>query len=201
MLFSADLPNSQQIFIHGFISVDGQKISKSLGNAVDPYILISKYGTDALRYYLLREIPSYADGDFSEHRFKELYNADLANGLGNLVARVAKLSNTLQVTSDELRYKDILSNEQQKALEEFRFNDAIAGIWDIVKTTNKFIDENAPWKLSGKHLETVLLKTIGNIQMIATLLQPFLPDTAEKILTQFKGPAIVSQPPLFPRLN
>jgi len=200
-LLSANLKLPKTIFIHGYFTVDGQKMSKTVGNVIDPFELIKKYGADPLRYYFLREIPPFADGDFSERRFKELYNADLANGLGNLVARVAKLATELRVKSYELRYQDVISANFTKAMEEFRFNDALAHVWEIVKETDKYIDENAPWKLEGKQLENVLVKAIGNIRTIATLLAPFLPETSQKILTQFKGPTIQSQPPLFPRIQ
>lgn len=201
MLLSAGLPNSKQIFIHGFISVDGQKISKSLGNVVDPYELVSKYGTDALRYYLLREIPAYDDGDFSERRFKELYNADLANGLGNLVARVAKLASSVQLDAPKKAFADVAQADYCNAMDEFRFHDALAIIWDKIKTTDQFVSDKQPWKLTGDALGEVLTFAIAEIVEVATLLQPFLPETAEKILTQFKGPTIESQPPLFPRLT
>ena len=194
MLFSAGLAPSKQIFIHGFISVDGQKISKSLGNTIDPYALIKKYGTDALRYYLLREIPAYDDGDFSERRFKELYNADLANGLGNLVARVAKLAENTQYAIHNTQFKEI------KELDEFRFNDSISSIWETIKTTDQYINDKKPWTLSGEELKKILEPAIQNIRTIATQLQPFLPETAEKILKQFAGPAITTQPSLFPRI-
>src|SRR3989338_5808709 len=92
MLMSARLPNSKQIFIHGFITADGQKMSKSLGNVVNPFDLIKKYGVDAVRYYLLREIPSTDDGDYSEKRMNEVYSSDLANELGNLVMRITTLA-------------------------------------------------------------------------------------------------------------
>lgn len=207
-LLSAKLKLPKTIFVHGYITVEGQKMSKTVGNVIDPNELIQKYGVDGLRYYLLREIPSYDDGDFSERRFKELYNADLANGLGNLVARVAKLATELRVKpclpagrSYEVRFKDVMNNEYLNALEEYRFSDALAGIWDIVKETDKYIDENAPWKLEGKPLEDVLIKAIENIRTIAVLLQPFLPESAGKILAQVKGPTIQSQPPLFPRIQ
>jgi len=207
-LLSAKLKLPKTIFVHGYITVEGQKMSKTVGNVIDPNELIQKYGVDGLRYYLLREIPSYDDGDFSERRFKELYNADLANGLGNLVARVAKLATELRVKpclpagrSYEVRFKDVMNNEYLNALEEYRFSDALAGIWDIVKETDKYIDENAPWKLEGKPLEDVLIKAIENIRTIAVLLQPFLPESAGKILAQVNGPTIQSQPPLFPRIQ
>ena len=200
-LLSAGLKLPKTIFMHGYITVEGQKMSKTVGNVINPNELIQKYGTDALRYYLLREIPSYDDGDFSERRFKELYNADLANGLGNLVARVSKLSNQLQVTSYKLQVKKINSEKYKNALEEFRFSDALADIWKLVKETDKYIDENTPWKLEGKQLENVLVHAIDVIRTIANLLQPFLPKTSQKILTQFNGPTIQSQLPLFPRIQ
>ncbi len=201
MLMSAGLPNSKQVFIHGFITSDGQRMSKSLGNVVSPFDLVEKYGVDPVRYYLLREIPPYDDGDYSERRFKELYNADLANGLGNLVARVAKLA---EAAGSGLKAPQGLTpsfaGEYKKALEEYRFNEALAIVWEKVKTADKFINEKQPWKLSGDKLAKALEHSITQIFEIASLLQPFLPQTSEKILDQFKGPEIASQPPLFPRL-
>lgn len=197
MLMSAGLPNSKQIFIHGFITSEGQRMSKSLGNVVSPFDLVKKYGIDPVRYYLLREIPPYDDGDYSDRRFRELYNADLANGLGNLVARVAKLAENQKFSSKIVKFED----EYKQALDEFRFNDALAFIWTKVKQTDKFVNEKEPWKLNGDVLAGVLEKAINQIVEIATLLQPFLPQTAQKILEQFKGPTIISQPPLFPRLS
>lgn len=201
MLLSAGLPNTKQIFIHGFISVDGQKISKSLGNVVDPYDLISRFGTDALRYYLLREIPAYDDGNYSESRFKELYNADLANGLGNLVARVAKLATSVELDAPVKDFRNVAPADYQNALDQFRFHDALAILWDKIKTTDQFINEKQPWKLTGSALGEVLTFAIAEIVEIATLLQPFLPETAVKILTQFTGPTIKTQAPLFPRIQ
>lgn len=207
MLMSAGLPPSKQIFIHGFITSEGQKISKSLGNTVDPFLLVDKYGTDALRYYLLREIPSYNDGDFSEGRFKEIYNADLANNLGNLVARVAKLASTVHnlkiphLNHSNNTYYYSKNQNCQQALDEFRFNDALSFVWSKITSTNKEIDRQKPWELKGDILKKVLIPLINQIIEIANLLQPFLPATSEKILEQFKGPKIKSQPPLFPRIS
>jgi len=200
-LLSAKLQLPKTIFVHGYFTVNGQKMSKTLGNVIDPFELIKKYGADAIRYYFLREIPPFADGDFSERRFKELYNADLANGLGNLVARVARLSQSRQFPEIKQPQFRELTNEYILALEEYQFNDALSFIWSLIKSTDKFIDEKTPWKLSGSELEEVLIPAIKNIQIIAILLQPFLPETAEKILNQFKGPTITSQPPLFPRIT
>ncbi|MBI5448965.1 methionine--tRNA ligase [Candidatus Gottesmanbacteria bacterium] len=201
VLKSAGLPLPKQLFVHGYLTVDGQKMSKTVGNVVDPVEILGQFGTDAVRYYLAREIPSYGDGDYSVRRFKELYNADLANGLGNLIARVAKLACNLTFETEPLNFSDVNKNEYKKALEEYRFNDALVAIWEKVKTSDKYIDENEPWKLTGEKLHTVLGQAIQQIIEIATLLQSFLPDTSEKILQQFKGPTITSQPSLFPRLQ
>lgn len=200
MLMSAGLPTSKQIFIHGFITSAGQRMSKTAGNVVSPFDLVEKYGLDPVRYYLLREIPPYDDGDYSDRRFKELYNADLANGLGNLVARVAKLASTLNFQLSTFNFTDLNTGAYKKALEEYRFNDALAAVWEKVKAADKHIDDNEPWKLTGDALNKVLEHAINQIVEIATLLQPFLPDTAAKILVQFSEQPIQPQPPLFPRL-
>lgn len=209
MLFSAGLPPSKQIFIHGFISVNGQKISKSLGNTIDPYALVKKYGTDALRYYLLREIPAYDDGDFSERRFKELYNSDLANGLGNIVARVAKLAeiNKIPLNKVDRDHHNSLKDDIQPHIESFRFNEALSIIWGAISGSDRYINDKRPWKQSlsdeNQTLSNIVVTTsaIDQLLKIAEVLQPFLPETAEKILTQFAGPTITSQPPLFPRIQ
>jgi methionyl-tRNA synthetase len=209
MLMSAKLLPSKQIFIHGFITSEGKKISKSLGNSIDPFSLVSKYGTDALRYYLLREIPSYSDGDFSERRFKEIYNADLANGLGNLVARIAKLCEKSKLKfptssrSAGLRGTGKIENYQKyvSLMEQFKFNEVMEYIWDLIDKQNKYIDGKKPWKLTGDELEDVLIESVGKIREIAFLLQPFLPKTSDKITQQLKGPEIKSSELLFPRIK
>lgn len=199
MLMSARLPNSKQIFIHGFITSEGQKISKSLGNVVDPIELTQKYGTDAVRYYLLREIPPYSDGDYSENRFKELYNADLANGLGNLVARVARLCEKVTVSP----ISQIKTDDQfESFLNSFKFNDALEYLWKKVGESDKWVSDNEPWKITdAQKLTDVLQKAVDDIRYVAYHLQPFLPETAERILTQFSGEKIKSEAPLFPRIS
>jgi methionyl-tRNA synthetase len=201
ILKSAGLLLPKKLFVHGYVTVDGAKMSKTVGNVVDPFELISKYGTDALRYYFLREIPSTGDGDYSERRFKEIYNADLANGLGNLVARVAKLTERVTVTRHPREGGDpALSNEYLQLLKEYRFNEALELIWNRVKATDKWINDNEPWKIKDEQkLTAVLQKAVDDIRAVAFHLQPFLPDTAEKILTQFLGEKIKSSLPLFPR--
>lgn len=199
-LFSAKLPLPKALFVHGYLTVNGKKMSKTVGNVVDPVEFINKYGADALRYYLLREIPSYGDGDFSERRFKELYNADLANGLGNLVARVAKLAESISYQAPSIKFEKLNIGEYKKTLEEYRFHDALVFVWEKIKTADRSIDEKQPWNLSGEKLENVLSQAINQIVTIATLLEPFLPGTAQTIVQQFSGPEIKSRLPLFPRI-
>lgn len=200
ILESVSLPIPKTIFVHGYVNIGGQKISKSLGNVIDPFEQVEKYGTDAVRYYLLREIPSCGDGDYNEQRFKEIYNSDLANGLGNLVARVAKLCETANVHFNESIHRSF-DPKIAKFLEEFRFSDALETLWkDKVVPANKYIDENKPWELKGDPLKKVLEHVVKEVLEIAYNLKPFLPETAEKIEKQFKGPKIKSEAPLFPRL-
>jgi methionyl-tRNA synthetase len=199
-LLSAGLALPKSIFVHGYFTVNGQKMSKTTGNVIDPFELIKKYGADPLRYYLLREIPSTADGDFSERRFKELYNADLANGLGNLVARVAKLSEGAEFNTRVFDFKEPKGNKFHRALNEFRFNDALQEILLDIKASDQYFNEKKPWTLKGKELHDVIVVAVDSIRLIATQLQPFLPAASNIILEQFKGPTIASQPPLFPRI-
>lgn len=204
MLLSAGIPLPTMEFVHGYITSEGQKMSKSLGNVVDPFELVKTYGVDAVRYYLLREIPAYADGDYSERRFKEVYNADLANGLGNLVARVARLADGKIVDADHYDHRYYLSEKGYtpyfEALDEFRFNDALVFIWEKITVANQLVDKSQPWKLHGKELDKVLEELVTQIGSITFLLKPFLPTMAEKVEKQFKG-KIKSQPPLFPRIK
>lgn len=207
MLMSAGLQSSKQIFIHGFMTVDGQKISKSLGNTIDPIAFAEKYGTDTLRYYLLAKIHPWEDSDFSWEKFKQSYNADLANGLGNLVARVAKLCETIDYTHDgkTQSVEEVLKKhkEVQTTLEAYRFNESLEILWQKITLVDRYINDEKPWVLIKSDLEKakkVLAHCVDEIQEIALLLQPFLPETATKIQEQFKGPKIVSKESLFPRL-
>lgn len=226
ILRSAGLPWPKSLFIHGYLTVNGQKMSKTIGNVVDPQGIISKYGKDALRYYLLREIPSHGDGDFSESRFKELYNADLANGLGNLVARVAKLAEGLSFKPNPTTEKIIaeipttsgrIPTPQAKAINSYNFDEALGLLWGDIKVVDEYLNDylhlpltvrdadqyinnEAPWKLEPEKRQQIIQVAVDAIRYLATQLQPFLPETAGKILKQFAGPKIKSEKPLFPRL-
>ncbi len=196
-LLSAKLSLPKSIFVHGYFTVNGQKMSKTLGNVIDPNELIEKYGSDALRYYLLSQIPSTEDGDFSEEKLKTVYNADLANGLGNLVSRVARLSETNGQTAQNISQS--FNPAIIELLNEYKFNEALDYIWNEVREADKFVNEKKPWEQTGKELSETLSVLIEKIQTIAFNLQPFIPETAEKILKQFSG-NIKSGEPLFPRI-
>ncbi len=196
-LLSAKLALPKKLFVHDYITIDGQKMSKTLGNIIDPLEVINKYGVDALRYYLLSKVSPFTDGDYSNIKMLEAYNADLANGLGNLVARIAKLAE--KINFEVKQTTEIFDPLVKEKLEEFKFNEALAAIWADIAALDKKINETEPWKLEAKQLEEFLSVSTVKIRSIALSLKPFLPETAEKILKQFSG-QIKSQAPLFPRI-
>jgi len=198
-LLSAGLELPKELFVHGYFTVDGQKMSKTLGNVIDPLEMIEKYGVDALRLYLLSQIPSTGDGDFSETRLKEIYNSDLANGLGNLVARVSKLC---EKTNIEGVKRTEFSLSVDTALKQYSFHLALEAIWLRIKKLDQYINENEPWKVTDeKKLTEILNYSVEQISEIAFDLQPFLPKTAEKIINQFGAEKVSSSDALFPRLS
>lgn len=199
MLMSAGLPNTRQIFIHGFITVDGQKISKSLGNVINPIELVEKYGTDPVRYFLLAKIHPFEDSDFTYEKFEEGYNADLANGLGNLVSRVAALCEKSGL--DFPLEDNIFDPEIEIMLKKFEFNKAVDVIWTKIKELDILINAKKVWELKGEELKPVLDFLVKDIRQIAFDLKPFLPETAEKISAQYNERKIKSGSPLFPRLK
>ena len=197
-LLSAKLSLPKTIFVHGYFTVNGQKMSKSLGNVIDPFGLIKKYGADALRYYLLGKFSPFSDGDFSEEKLKDVYNSDLANGLGNLVARVAKLCETAGLTAGKPRgYK--FPKLVTENFDTYRFDYALESVWERIALLNKQIDTEKPWENLGKKHQ-FLVELVGGIREIAFSLRPFLPETAEKIEKQFSSSKIKSEALLFPRL-
>ena len=188
LLLALNISLPKRLFVHGFFTVNGQKMSKSLGNVIDPVYLAEKYGVDVLRFFLLREIPFGQDGDFSEKRLKERYNSDLASGLGNLVARVLTMAKKLKTTTHNSKLKKEIDNtwkKYKKALEEFKFNEALISIWELISFCDRYIEKERPWEEKENQKEVIgnLLFAISNI---AEMLKPFLPETSEKIFKQLK---------------
>lgn len=202
MLMSAGVANSQQVLINGFITSDGQKMSKSLGNVVSPIELVNKYGTDAVRYYLLAAI-TLADGDFSLDKFLTKYNADLANGLGNLLARVTTLieKNNLTIELQACANNSLLE-DYHKCLADYDFSGALARLWEEVKVADEIITRTKPWTITDpKELHESLAPLAQTLYDLGKLLLPFLPTSAAKIITTLEAKPIKKSEPLFARLS
>ncbi|PIZ55870.1 methionine--tRNA ligase [bacterium (Candidatus Torokbacteria) CG_4_10_14_0_2_um_filter_35_8] len=196
MLLSAGLPHSKQIFIHGFITADGQKMSKSVGNVINASDLVKKYGTDATRYFLLREIPDYEDGDFTYKRFEERYNSDLANDLGNLLNRTLTM---IEKYCDGKIPKSTKDSEFSKQCEEtwkkidelmkvYKFSQILEEVFRLLSKANQYIDEKKPWELAKENekeeLEKVLYNLAETLRQFGIMLYPFIPNTSDKTREQ-----------------
>lgn len=187
MLMSADLPNSQRVFVNGFITVNGQKMSKSLGNVISPYELVEKFGVDATRYLLLAGASFGEDFDITWEKMVEKYNADLANGLGNLVSRVMKLYQKKDFVFDFSMNKEVFFTEKneilKESLENLDLEEIIKGIMLDVGLQNKFLAENKPWELDEKsdQFKVIMEEVLRGVAFITHQLLPFLPETSEKI--------------------
>ncbi len=206
MLMSAGLDLPEKVVAHGFFTIEGTKISKSLGNAIDPLELTSQYGIDPLRYYLLREIPLGSDGDFSAARFETLYTTELANDLGNLVQRTASM--IVKYLDSKTGVVEAHSHDASpvyEAIGHFQLDRALAEIWQTIRGLNQLIEEEKPWvlaKTDQAHLKEVLLHLVADILQVADLLQPFLPETSAKIRQTFAdGQVNMEVGILFPRLE
>ncbi len=197
-LLSANLALPKEIFVHEYFTVNGQKMSKTLGNVIDPIGLVEKYGADGLRLYFLKHFSPFSDGDFSEDKFVEAYNADLANGLGNLVARVARLCEKVELNKLS---KPELDENYKKTIEEYRFNDLLNETWGRISEIDQEIEKAQPWKVEDlSKLKELLQDWVNRINQIAFELKPFLPKTSETIQSLFSQTKIKSIPPLFPRI-
>jgi methionyl-tRNA synthetase len=191
MLYSLGLPLPEQLYVHGFITMKGEVMSKSVGNVVAPKDIIAKYGVDAFRYYFLRHIPSYNDGDFTWEAFEASYNNELANELGNAVQRtVAMITKYQNGIIGDIPPAQHDSAPIAEAIEQCRFDRALDQIWDQVRGINQYIDEEKPWVIAKSgdtdHLREVLAYQSSCLLEIADLLAPFLPETSERIRKVFE---------------
>lgn len=192
MLLAGKMELPTELFVHGYLTVDGQKMSKSLGNVVDPFAVVEKYGTDTARFYLAYAIPATGDGDFSEQRLRELYQAKLANGIGNLLSRVLTLvekhfdgrvpehgESTAMLADAWKRYAEYL--------DRYALDEALRTVTDIVSHSDQIVDENKLWalvKTDKAKAGVILYYLLENLRAIAWMIQPFLPETSKRIFAQ-----------------
>lgn len=193
LLMSAKIPLPKKEFAHGWLTINGQKMSKSLGNAVDPIYLSKKYGVDPLRYFLMREIPFGQDGDFSEKALISRLNSELADSLGNLLNRVIvmcqKYYKLIPPGKEDKKLTSKLNlKEIDKYMQNLEFHNALSEIWKYVDECNKYINDKEPWNLAknnkDKELKDVLYNLTESLRIIAELIYPFMPETSEKMHSQ-----------------
>lgn len=207
LLMAIGEPPPKKIVAHGFFTVNGQKISKTIGNVIDPNDWVDKYGADVVRYFVLREVPFGQDGDVSEEKLKTRYKSDLANSLGNLFSR---LTNMVEKYSDGV-LTDLAQSSHEEALQEateltaqFKFSLALEKIWEVISAVNQAIDKSKPWELAGKDdakLKELLNDWASTLSAVAKRLSPYMPETAQKIHLQLTAEKIVKADPLFPLIN
>jgi len=204
MLKSAGYSLPKTVYSHGFISLNGRKISKSSGNIIRPQELVDKFTSDGARYILVGCKNLADDGDISWQKMTNTYNADLANGLGNLVARLAKLSqlSKLELTVKAPEFSRVAVGEYKRKMENYHLNEALSFIWRKIKAVDQYLNQEKPWGIKNKTcLGDSLQKAVTQVIEIAVLLAPFLPRTNEKIKKVFIGKKVISCPSLFPRIK
>jgi len=211
MLLGIGLQLPKKLLVHGFVNIGGAKISKTVGNVIDPNEIIDQYGLDAFRYFFSRHIPTLDDGDFTWEKFENAYNGELGNDLGNLIQRVSGMITRYQsgvIGESEQTEHDM--SAYHEAMENLEFNKAIDEVWTMVRSLNQYIDNVKPWEIAkqiGKdaeaeaHLSEVLAHCAGALVQIGDLLYPFLPATAKAIHTTFEtGVVQPLEPVLFPKV-
>ena len=211
MLLGLGLSLPKKLLVHGFVNVGGAKMSKTVGNVVDPNEIIDQYGVDAFRYYFSRHIPTQDDGDFTWEKFEKAYNTELANDLGNLVARVANMVTRYQsgVIGDAPQGEHDMQLYRD-AMEKLEFDKALDEVWLMIRSLNQYIEEVKPWEIAKQrdkdqdaepHLTEVLAHCVGNLLQIGDLLVPFLPTTAAAIHKTFEsGVIVMPEGVMFPKI-
>lgn len=211
MLLALELPLPKRLLAHGHVHVGGVKMSKTIGNVVDPIEIIDAYGADAFRYFFSRRIPTQDDGDFTWEAFENAYNSELGNDFGNLISRVASMVNKYQagVINDieKVRHDEMVFGESMQSL---KFNEALDEIWVNIRGLNRYIDSIKPWEIAKKaetdpeakaHLAEVLEYAVGGILNVSRMLWPFMPTTSEKINLVFaSGVIALPEEPLFKKI-
>lgn len=188
MLLAGDVKPAKTIFVHGFLTFNGQKISKSLGNVISPEFLVGKYGADSIRYYVCKDFILGDDGDFSEKRLKEVLNGELANDLGNLVSRTLTLcekyfKGELSKKKDDNLFKKLNLEKIKSFVDAYELHHALDEIWKFVRSANKYINDKEPWK-NEKDRDVVLYNLLESLRVISILISPFIPGASEKINKQ-----------------
>ena len=212
MLMALELPLPKKVFAHGWWTVEGEKMSKSLGNVVNPVELAHKYGTDPVRAFLFREVPFGQDGDFSMESFKNRYNSDLANNIGNLLSRtlnmaaknIGELPEKIEGDYKLLAQSAEVEQAIDKAYDELAFDKVLENIYGFASDLNKLVDEKKPWELAKTNPEAakaVLLELVACLRKVAVWLEPFMPTVAKEMQKRLLPGKIEKYPPLFPRLE
>ena len=199
MLMSAELPTSKQVLVGGFLLSNGQKMSKSLGNVINPMEYVDKYGTDAVRYFLTAQVSVFEDSDVTKERFEEAYQAGLANGIGNLCARVAAMCEKEGIEVE--RQPMTMRSEIMDLIDKFEFEKTMEKIWEAIKEADTQINLKQVWKLEGDDKKEALNELVLRVRQIGVDLSPFMPATSEKILKQFNNGPVKKSEPLFMRLQ
>jgi methionyl-tRNA synthetase len=211
MLLSAGITLPRAIFVHGYLTVDNQKMSKSIGNVVDPKELILKYGSEGVRYFLLREVPAMGDGDFTYEKFEKRYNSDLASGLGNLFSRTLAMVIKAGLDKDFVIKPNNIFIEKNKEIENkvvekfIQFNETLSDIWELVSFCDKYIEEEKPWEaIEAEKQKEIFSNLLYSLNNISKMIEPFLPSTSLKMKEQLgensNGFNVKKGDSLFPRI-
>lgn len=211
MLMALDIPLPKKLLVHGFIDSDGKKMSKTVGNVIDPNEVIDTYGLDAFRYYMSRHIPTQDDGDFTWEKFENAYNTELGNDLGNLVQRVSSMVTRYQSgVIGEIKRGEHDMQLYRNAMDALKFDEALDEVWVSIRSANQYLERVKPWEVAKRkdadpeaadHLAEILETATGTLLQIAALLSPFLPVAAAKIQAIFEGGVINDQGVLFPKIH